>query len=117
MLKSFAAAMLVLVAVAVPAWAGTAEDKVLLDAGFELNVPAVKAALARHANPNAYDGNNLAGTPLSITALGGLDEGLKLIQAGVDRNEIKKNLNGRAIEVTRILLAAGAKLGAHDKDI
>lgn len=99
------------------AWAGPREDKPLLDAAFELNIPAVKAALAKGANPNAYDGNKLAGTPLSVTALGGPGEEAKLIQAGVNRDEAAKSVNGKAIEIFRILVAAGAKLGSHDKDI
>ena len=68
--KRLPAAMLAL-AIAVPALAGGAEDKALLDAAFEVNIPAVKAALAKGANPNAYNGNKAWGTPLSVTALGG----------------------------------------------
>lgn len=99
------------------AWAGPGEDKALLDAAFELNIPAIKAALAKGANPNAYNGNKLWGTPLSVTALGGPSEIAKLIQAGVNRDEAAKSIHGKAIEVARILLVAGAKLSSHDKDI
>jgi ankyrin repeat protein len=121
MLTSLAAAFLA-AAIAVSAGiglarAGSADDKALLDAAFDLNIPAVKAALAKGANPNAYDGNKLAGTPLSDMALGGLSEKQKLINAGLARDQVAKSINGKAIEVARILLTAGARLGAHDKDI
>jgi hypothetical protein len=110
-------AALLTLAMALPAWAGAAEDKALLDSAFELNTTAIRAALARKANPNVYDGNTLAGTPLSIAALGGLEEKSKLIQAGLSWDQAVKILNGKAIEIARILVDSGAKLGVHDKEI
>ena len=46
-----------------------------------------------------------------------VSEKQKLINAGSARDEVAKSINGKAIEVARILLAAGAKLSSHDKDI
>jgi hypothetical protein len=60
-LKKLAA--LVLILTAIHAIAGPAEDKALLDAAFDVNVAAVKAALSKGANPNAYAGDN---TPLNV---------------------------------------------------
>jgi ankyrin repeat protein len=114
MLRQLVTLMLILGA-SFHAWAGPSEDKLLLDAAFELDIPAIKGALAKGANPNAYNGGNFAGTPLSATALGGSIE--KATLAGGNRDEVAKSINGKAVEVARILLAAGAKLGAHDKDI
>jgi ankyrin repeat protein len=94
--------------------AGPAEDNALLDAAFDVNVAAVKAALSKGANPNAYAGDN---TPLNEAAFGGLGEKQKLINSGADRAEVIKSVNERATEVVKILLAAGARLGTHDKDI
>ena len=103
-----------LILTATHAIAGPAEDKALLDAAFDANVAAVKAALSKGANPNAYVG---VLTPLNAAALGGLGEKQKLINSGADRAEVIKSVNERATEVTKVLLAAGARLGTHDKDI
>ena len=46
-----------------------------------------------------------------------MDERTKLIQAGVSRNEAAERMRGKAVEITRILTAAGANPGVHDKEI
>jgi hypothetical protein len=53
MLRQLVTLMLILGA-SFHAWAGPSEDKLLLDAAFELDIPAIKGALAKGANPNAY---------------------------------------------------------------
>jgi hypothetical protein len=48
-------------AVAAPALAGPAEDEALLSAAYNLDLPAVKAALAKGASPNAHRGRTALG--------------------------------------------------------
>jgi ankyrin repeat domain-containing protein 17 len=116
MLKRLSAGMLAL-AIAVPAWAGAAEDKALWDAASDLNIDGVKIALAKGANPNASTNAGVSPTPLGAASLGMLIVTGKLRQAGRSKDEVDKYVNRRVVEVTRMLFASGAKLGPNDKNI
>jgi ankyrin repeat protein len=116
MLKRLAAGMLVL-AIAVPAWAGAVEDKALRDAASNLDVAGVKSALKNGANPNSSDARNHY-TLLGEVALANL-RGLSnpppaAKEAGFMEPEI---IHSKALEITKLLFVAGAKLGPHDGQI
>jgi ankyrin repeat protein len=123
MLKRIAAAMLAL-AITASAWAGPAEDKALWDAASVLNIEAVRAALKKGADPNAPSNTMRRITPLNATATMGSwrltrdrannATAVKLSQGGLSDDEIDKYLN---VEITKLLFAAGAKLGFYDKSI
>jgi len=91
----------------VPSWAGPAEDKALRDAAGcrdgQLDADAVKAALKLGADPNARSSTPVPFTPLLCTSM-----------STSHRDEAA---NRKAVEVAKILFAAGAKLGPADRDI
>jgi len=92
----------------VPSWAGPAEDDALWHAAgcFDghIDTQAVKAALKLGANPNAT-----SKTPRPFTPLGCVN--MTMIGNHDDAD------NRKAVEVARILFAAGAKLGPADREI
>ena len=115
MLKAVAAIMLAL-AIAVPAWAGAAHDRALLDAAYALDVEGVKGALKNGANPNALDSKRW--TALGLVALANMrglsNPSLAAKKAGfMDR----ETANSNAVEITKALFAGGAKLGPNSKEI
>jgi len=113
-LKSVAAAMLAL-AIAAQAWAGAAEDKVLRDAAHDLDVDKVRNALKNGANPNAPDPRSHQ-TPLGIVALANF---LGVVDPSPDAQKAGfmdlATAHSKALEITKVLFAAGAKLGVHDR--
>jgi ankyrin repeat protein len=136
MSKTIAAAMLALV-IAVPAWAGLADDEAHFSAiaGYPQAVAAalahdiegMKIALKNGADANAPSTTARRVTPLQAAASGfwhlGRDRAkdlaqnqaaLKLSQEGFSDEEIDKYL---AVEITKLLFAAGAKLGPYDQTI
>jgi len=111
-LTSFLGVALSLVPLALlPSWAGSVEDKALREAagcahpeGY--NVEGVKAALKAGADPNAREiPSATAGslTPLSCV-------GLPLF--GRSPN---KDLNHKAVDIAKLLFAAGAKLESNER--
>jgi ankyrin repeat protein len=115
MLKRLSAGMLVLV-LAVPAFAGVVEDEALRDAISDLDVAGVKGALKSGANPNSSARNRL--TPLEIvtnaTLLGISNPSPANKKRGFKEREI---VHSETLEITKMLFAAGAKLGPHDRQI
>jgi ankyrin repeat protein len=94
----------------VSSWAGPVEEKALRDAagcdaavGFDIE--RVKAALKSGADPNAPTNTPRSFTPLDCVTLA----------LGGSRSD--DDLNRRAVEIARILFAAGAKLGLADREI
>ncbi len=81
---------------------GTLADRQLWDAAFHVDVDAVKAALLLGANPNAATKTARPMTPLEMLNFGAAHDAVKLI---------------RAIEVAKILFAAGARIGPADREI
>jgi ankyrin repeat protein len=100
-----AALVLMALAITASAWAGAAEDKALWDAALAHDIDAVKAALKKGANPNAP-----SNTARRITPLGAMEMGCM----GAKDEELDKFV---AVEVTKLLFEAGAKLGPYDKAI
>jgi hypothetical protein len=94
--------------VMVPSWAGPAEDKTLWDAagcrGGHLDTEAVKAALKLGADPSAPSKTARPITPLGCVSMA---------RAGTHDDTV----NREAVEVAKILFAAGAKLGPADREI
>jgi ankyrin repeat protein len=114
---SIVAAAMIASVVAVPAWAGAVEDKALKDAIFSLDLEAVKTALKNGANPNSSDPSNRT-TPLGTVAVVNLvavsDPSVANKQAGFVQREVA---HSKILEITKMLLAAGAKLGPYDRAI
>src|ERR1700680_896745 len=102
MLKRLAAATLAL-AIAVPAWAGAAEDKALWNAAYGLNIEGVKTALAKGANPNASITHGLAPPPLGAASLGSVIVAVEQRKAGLSEDDVDKYVSRRAVEITRML--------------
>jgi ankyrin repeat protein len=122
MLKRATVAVLAL-AIAIPAWAGAAEDKALWDDAVSHNLERVQADLRRGADPNAS--KTRRSTPLEAAAMGtwhssrdrakdlaNNETAVRLSQAGFSDDEIDRYL---AFEITKLLFAAGAKIGRYDK--
>jgi ankyrin repeat protein len=118
--------MVLVLAIGVPAWAGPA-DKALLDAAFALDIDGVKDALAKGANVNAPSSTPRPLTPLQAAAMGTWRQTRNRVQnlahnktaaelnkAGFADEEIDQYL---AVELEKLLFAAGAKLGPYDKTI
>jgi hypothetical protein len=122
-----AAAVLTL-AFAVPALAdllpgGSPADQALRESALAHSIEAVKAALTKGGNPDSPSNTARRITPLGAAARGSwtLDEhgsrnetGLSLSQKGLTHNEIDNHL---ALEISKLLFAAGAKLGPYDREI
>ncbi len=94
----------------VSSWAGPVQDKALRDAaGCDgvggLDIEGVKAALKLSADPNAPSNTARPMTPLFCVTL------------SLSGSRFDDDLNHRAVEITKILFAAGAKLGLADRDI
>jgi ankyrin repeat protein len=96
----------------IPSWAGPAEDDALWHAvgchDGHLDTEAVKAALKLGADPSAP-----SMTPRPITPL----ECVSVAMAGNHGSNHDEAANRRAVEVAKILFAAGAKLGPADREI
>jgi ankyrin repeat protein len=120
------AAMFAIVA-ASAAWAGLADDKALFEAAMARNLEGVRAALAKGANPNAPSDTATRATPLYVAAMGSWrlstdrrenlannKRGRELSQAGFTDEEIDRYLG---LETSKLLFAAGAKLGPYDRKI
>ncbi len=94
--------------VTIPSWAGPAEDKALRDAtgcrDGHVDIEGVKAALKLGADPSAPSKDVRPMTPLGCVTLG---------MAGRPDEAV----NRKAVEVAKILFAAGAKLGPADREI
>jgi ankyrin repeat protein len=102
---SFAAVTLVML-VTIPSWAGPVEDKALWDAAgcrAQLDTEGVKAALKLGADPSAPSKTARPITPLGCVTM-----------MMSNRDE---TMNRKAVEVAKILFAAGAKLGPADRQI
>ena len=135
MLKRIAGAMLAF-AVAAPAWAGLADDEALFPAiagypqavaaAFAHDIEGMKIALKNGADPNAST-TKIRVTPLEAAAKGKWhltndrakdlaqnQTALKLSQSGFSDEEIDNYL---ATEITKLLFAAGAKIGPFDRQI
>jgi hypothetical protein len=99
------------------AMAGAVEDKALKDAVFDLDFEAVKAALKNGANPNSSDPSNRQ-TPLGTVAIANLrgmsSPSIANKHAGFMESEV---VHSKALEITKVLFAAGAKLGPYDRTI
>jgi ankyrin repeat protein len=94
--------------VTAPLWAGPVEDKALWDAAGcrgHLDTKGVKAALKLRADPSAPSKTALPITPLGCVTM---------TLSGTRRGDA---VNRQALEVAKILIAAGAKLGPADRDI
>jgi ankyrin repeat protein len=89
---------------AVSAWAGPAEDAVLRDAAWNLDIVTVKSALEKGANPNA-----ISSDPRPMTPLSALTKGM-LGYRGEDATK-------KAMEIAQLLFSNGAKIGIHDRGI
>ena len=81
---------------------GTLADRQLWDAAWHVDVDAVKAALQHGANPNAATKTARPMTAIETVNFGAAHDAVKLV---------------RAIEVAKILFAAGAKIGWTDREI
>jgi ankyrin repeat protein len=118
MVKTVAVAVVVAaLAFAFPAWAAPAQDAALRNAISDLNLEGVRSALKNGANPNALDPRQQL-TPLGLAAhanvLGVVDPSAAAKEAGfMDLATAQSN----ALEITKALFAAGAKLGVHDRMI
>jgi uncharacterized protein len=99
------AAVALVVAVTIPSLASPVQDKALRDAvgcrDGHFDIEGVKAALKLGANPSTLSKDVRPTTPLGCVALGSSLAGNR----------------DKAVEVSKILLAAGAKLGPADRDI
>ena len=113
--------------VAVPARAGPADDKALWDAALAHDIEGVRIALKNGADPNAPSVTGRRKTVLGVAAMGtwrltrnrAMDltknaTAAKLSQGGFSDEDIDKYL---AVEVTKMLFAAGAKISIFDKTI
>jgi len=102
------AAMATVMLVTAPLWAGPVEDKALWDAAGcrgHLDTKGVKAALKLRADPSAPSKTGRPITPLGCVTMA---------IAGTRRDDA---VNRQAVEVAKILIAAGAKLGPADRGI
>jgi ankyrin repeat protein len=93
--------------VMVLSWAGPAEDKALWDAAGcrgHLDTEALKAALKLGADPSAPSQTARPITPLGCVSMA---------MAGNPDDAV----NCKAVEIAKILFAAGAKLGPADREI
>jgi ankyrin repeat protein len=107
---------------------GSAQDTALREAAIFRNIEGVKAALKKGADVNAPSNTGRPITPLeAVVTMGAWRRGKdratnlaknetasKLSQAGFSDEEIDKRL---AVEIARLLFAAGAKLGPYDRSI
>src|ERR1700720_85119 len=94
--------------VPIPSWAGPVENKTLWEAAgcfAHLDTEGVKAALKLGADPSAPSKTAQPITPLGCVTLR---------MSGTRRDEA---VNRQAVEVAKILFAAGAKLGPADREI
>ncbi len=106
---------------------GSAQDTALREAAIFRSIEGVRAALKKGANANAPSTGRRPITPLGAVAMGtwrtGKDRATelatnetaaKLSKGGMSDKEIDRYL---AIEITKMLFAAGAKLGPYDREI
>jgi len=88
-----------------------------MDAVFSLDVGAVKNALSKGANPNSFDPRSHVTPLVEITntnLLGVSDPSPATRKAGFMERD---TAYAKATEITRILFAAGAKIGPYDRSI
>jgi hypothetical protein len=109
------------VAIAVPAWAGAAQDKALLEAAFSLDIEGVKAALAKGADPNAKkferspEGATLSKPALLSAIFGQLPKSApKASRTPIGREELQKFVGERKAAIAKLLFDGGAKLDNLD---
>jgi ankyrin repeat protein len=106
---------------------GSAEDTALREAAIFRNVEGVKAALKKGANASAPSTTGRPITPLGAAAMGTWhptrdratdlaknETAAKLSRSGMSDREIDRHL---AVEISKMLFAAGAKLGPNDRTI
>jgi ankyrin repeat protein len=106
---------------------GSSQDVALREAALFKNIEDVKDALKKGANANAPSATRRHITPLGAVAMGRWrdtrdraadlaknETARKLSQRGLSDEEIDRYL---AVEITKTLFAAGAKLGPYDRDI
>jgi ankyrin repeat protein len=106
---------------------GSAQDTALREAAIFRNIEGVKAALKKGANVNAPSNTGRSITPLGAvvmetwrmgkdraTELATNETAAKLSNGGMSDKEIDRYL---AVEITKMLFAAGAKLGPYDREI
>jgi ankyrin repeat protein len=117
-LKKFVAIVLLLVASArASTAAGLPEDKALIDAAFDLDLRAVRAALAKGANPNAKKfirsplGMTL--TPVLLSAVVGQSKKDRWLLAGSSEDEwagVGQSIDETRTAIAKSLFDAGATL-------
>lgn len=106
---------------------GSAADTALRDAAISHNIEDVKVALKKGANVNAPSSTGRPITPLGAAAMGtwlmekdratdlaNNQTAGRLSPSGKSDKEIDRYL---AVEITKVLFAAGAKLGPYDREI
>ena len=111
------ATLFLILTLPIHAWAGPVEDQALRDAAGNLDIEAVKNDLTKGANPNSFDLPNHV-TPLrevtNANLLGATSPYPAAKQSGLMDLEVA---HSRATEITKILFAAGAKIGPYDRKI
>src|ERR1700730_137914 len=106
---------------------GPSQDMALTEAALFHNIEEAKDALKKGANPSAAAATVRRTPPLGAAAMGTWrrtdraaadlarnETARKLSQQGLSDEEINRYL---AVEITRTLFAAGAKLGPYDREI
>jgi len=95
---------IVVLLIAVSAWAGPSEDAALREAALNLDINAVKSILEEGANPNAASSDPRPTTPLGSVTMGIL-------------GRRGKDPNSKALEIAKLLFSSGAKIGIYDQGI